>query len=147
MAPEQCVDSHAVDGRADIYSLGCTLYELLTGRPPFAGPNHGSVFLKMKAHVEAPVPPIQERCPDVPDRLAAALERMLAKDPSGRFVSAAGVAAALQRFATGAGMASLPLTPPPRGSGKKAGSRTGPLALSRACFRTLCSSRTLPGHE
>jgi eukaryotic-like serine/threonine-protein kinase len=113
MAPEQCLDSHAVDGRADIYALGCTLYELLTGRPPFAGPAHESVFLKMKAHVEAPVPPVQGRRPEVPERLAAVLERMLAKDPTRRFVSAAGVVAALQPFAAGADLAGLsPATSP-----------------------------------
>ena len=113
MAPEQCLDSHAVDGRADIYALGCTLYELLTGRPPFAGPAHESVFLKMKAHVEAPVPPVRGRRPEVPEWLAAVLERMLAKDPTGRFVSAAGVVAALQPFAAGADLAGLsPATSP-----------------------------------
>jgi serine/threonine protein kinase len=114
MAPEQCVDPHAVDSRTDIYGLGCTLYELLAGQPPFAGPAYGSAFRKMKAHVEAPVPPIRGRRPDVPERLAAALGRMVAKDPEGRFACPADVVAAVQPFAAGAELAGLSGPLPPR---------------------------------
>ena len=112
MAPEQCTNPHAVDIRADVYGLGCTLYELLAGQPPFARPGYDSAFQKMKAHVEAPVPPIQEPRPDVPERLASALGRMLAKDREGRFASPADVVRAVQPFAVGTELAVLAGPPP-----------------------------------
>jgi hypothetical protein len=56
----------------------------------------------MKAHVEAPVPSVRGLRPDVPEQLAAVLQRMLTKDPTGRFAGAAGVVAALRPFAAGA---------------------------------------------
>jgi serine/threonine protein kinase len=107
MAPEQCVNAHAVDGRADIYALGCTLYELLAGQPPFGGPAYTSPYLKMKAHVDAPVPPLRERRPAVPGPLVGVLERMLAKDPDRRFPHLAAVGAALRTFTAGAELAGL----------------------------------------
>jgi serine/threonine protein kinase len=107
VAPEQCADPHAVDIRADVYGLGCTLYEILVGQAPFARPGYASAYQKMKAHVEAPVPPIGETRPDVPGRLASAVKRMLAKDPAGRFASPADVAMAVQPFAIGAELAGL----------------------------------------
>jgi len=97
MAPEQWEDTRAVDIRADIYSLGCTLYHLLAGRPPFSTPA-ASVRQIMKAHAEAAVPPIREQRPDVPEGLAAILARMLAKDPRERYATPAEVAAALRPF-------------------------------------------------
>jgi len=102
VAPEQCDDSHAVDIRADIYSLGCTLYHLLVGQPLFGAPAYESPWQKMKAHAEVPVPPIRERRPEVPEPLAAVLGRMLAKDRNRRYARPGDIVAALQPFAVGA---------------------------------------------
>jgi hypothetical protein len=98
MAPEQWENTHAVDIRADLYSLGCTLYHLLTGDAPFTGAGYSSVLQKMKAHVEAPIPPLQERRPEVPDGPVAVLDRLLAKDPDDRYATPAEVVEALRPF-------------------------------------------------
>jgi eukaryotic-like serine/threonine-protein kinase len=83
IAPEQASGQPVVPA-SDIYGLGCVLFELLTGSPPFAG--SGFVDVAMQ-HIHAPVPSVRERRPDVPPRLAAAVERALAKDPADRFDS------------------------------------------------------------
>ncbi|HEY7427308.1 MAG TPA: bifunctional serine/threonine-protein kinase/ABC transporter substrate-binding protein, partial [Gemmataceae bacterium] len=95
MAPEQWEDSRAVDIRADIYGLGCSFYHLLAGKPPFGSEEHPSLMKQMWAHAQAPIPPLRERRPNVPEHLAAVLERMLAKKPADRFGTPAEVAAAL----------------------------------------------------
>lgn len=95
LAPEQAVDSHNVDVRADIYSLGATFYFLLTGSPPFA---EGTVAQKLMWHQTRQPPSIRSRCPDVSAALAAIVERMMAKDPAARFATPAEVAAALEPF-------------------------------------------------
>jgi serine/threonine protein kinase len=105
LAPEQIAGGREVDGRTDLYSLGCTLYELLTGRPPFA--RFASVPQKLRAHVEAPVPVVRRIRRDVPRGVAVVLGRLLAKEPAGRFKSAAECAAVLQPFGEGAGLAGL----------------------------------------
>ncbi|WP_224248222.1 serine/threonine-protein kinase [Hyalangium gracile] len=95
MAPEQVQDSSKVDARADIYSLGCTLYHLLTGRHPFIAE---TVPLVMLQHVnEQPVPP-DKRNPNVPETLSAIVLRMMAKRPDDRFQNMTGVIEALEGF-------------------------------------------------
>jgi urea transport system substrate-binding protein len=101
MAPEQWEDSHGVDIRADIYSLGCTLYHLLVGSPPFGTSQAPNPARQMWAHHLAPVPPIREKRPDVPEPLAAILNRMLAKKRAQRFAVPAEVAAALEPCTAG----------------------------------------------
>jgi len=82
MAPEQCRDAATVDHRADIYSLGCTLYTLVTGRQPFQGTDSLSV-MKMHAY-EIPVPP-ETHTPRLPRELSAIILRMMAKLPGDRY--------------------------------------------------------------
>lgn len=82
MSPEQAVDSATVDQRADIYSLGCTLYFLLTGRAPYQGGSLMSVMLK---HRDAPIPSLAAERPDVAPELDAIFARMVAKRPDDRY--------------------------------------------------------------
>src|SRR5262249_36684826 len=98
MAPEQWQDPQAVDIRADLYSLGCTLYHLLTGHPPFRTRSEDDPVARWKAHAEAPVPPIRTERPDVPEALAAVVQRLLARDPAQRYATPAAVADALGPF-------------------------------------------------
>jgi CheY-like chemotaxis protein len=107
LAPEQILCAGTADGRTDLYSLGCTLYELLTGHPPFGGVRFASVAQKLRAHVEAPPPAVRRARRDVPRGVAVVLGRLLAKEPAGRFKTAAGCAAALQPFAVGADLRGL----------------------------------------
>jgi formylglycine-generating enzyme required for sulfatase activity/serine/threonine protein kinase len=90
MAPEQWDDSHQVDGRADLYALGCTLFFLLTGKPPFASAQ--SFGAKLKAHMVAPIPKLEEHRPDVPPELSHIYEQLMAKTPSDRIQSAQALA-------------------------------------------------------
>jgi serine/threonine protein kinase len=107
MAPEQWKSSHGVDIRADIYSLGFTLYTLLAGHPPFAGPNYGSAPQKMTAHINEPVTPITDHRPEVPAPIANLLARMVAKKPEDRPATPAEVAQILGPFGAGADLAGL----------------------------------------
>jgi serine/threonine protein kinase len=107
MAPEQAAAMHSVDIRADLYSLGCTLYYLLAGRPPFHGPAYLTDWSKQNAHAREPVPPIRQRRPEVPEGVAAVLDRLLAKDPARRFQTPAEVASVLTSLAVGSRLPAL----------------------------------------
>jgi len=135
MAPEQACDSRTVDIRADIYSLGCTLYKLLSGRAPFSGHEYRSTLDKMNAHVHQPVPPIRQFAPEVPEELAAILDRMLAKDPGNRFATPAEVAETVEPFCAGADLggllarASATVRQSPKTAGREGESSENALAL------------------
>jgi hypothetical protein len=95
MSPEQCRDAAAVDHRADVYSLGCSLYVLLTGRAPFQGSSSTDVMLKHAT--EAPVPP-DRVAPGVPPELSAVVLKMLEKDPDRRYQGMAELIRDLERW-------------------------------------------------
>jgi eukaryotic-like serine/threonine-protein kinase len=92
MSPEQAMGSSEVDGRSDIYSMGCVLYEMISGTPPFTGSPQAIVA----QHLTASPPPIIQPDVRVPGSVAQALEKALAKDPSDRFPSATDFARALE---------------------------------------------------
>jgi WD40 repeat protein/serine/threonine protein kinase len=95
IAPEQAMDAHEVDIRADLYSLGCTFYFLLTGKPPFGD---FSLMKKLMMHQIAKPQPIRELQPEVPAEVERIVNRLLAKLPEGRFQTPFELADALVSF-------------------------------------------------
>jgi len=92
MSPEQAAGEQDVDGRADLYSLACVLYEMLGGQPPFIGPSAAALI---RQHLVADAPPVTHLRPSVPPHIASAISRALAKSPVDRFALVADFAAAL----------------------------------------------------
>jgi len=111
MAPEQAFGDPNLDGRADIYALGCVLYEMLAGTPPFTG---GSAHALLRQHATAPVPPLGAIRPEIPEAVAQAVEKALAKSPDARFATTALFMDALSAGHTRGGadtMAGAPVQP------------------------------------
>ena len=95
IAPEQIRDAQSADIRADIYSLGCTFYYLLTGEPPFRSESLWDVY---QAHFSMDAGPLNLVRPEVPVELAAVVAKMMAKEPGRRFQTPGEVAQALAPF-------------------------------------------------
>ena len=118
ISPEQARDPRAADVRSDLYSLGCTMFYMLVGRPPFA---EGTMVQKLLQHQQEPPPPLEDCRPDVPRRLAAIVARLMAKDPADRHQRPAELVADLVACAdaegiglTGPRPAVTPAAPVPR---------------------------------
>jgi TolB-like protein/Flp pilus assembly protein TadD len=115
MSPEQAAGERHLDGRSDVYALGCVLYELLTGEPPFTGRTPQAIIAK---RVLEPVPHVRTLRDTVPEAIEQALTRALAKIPADRFATAGEFAAALEPA-----VAAAPASVPPAASALGGGSR------------------------
>jgi eukaryotic-like serine/threonine-protein kinase len=116
MAPEQAVADAGLDQRVDLYALGCVAYEMITGEPPFTGRSTASLI---RAHIIDAPQPIATKRADVPETLAALIERCLEKDPDDRPPSAREIIEVLDN------LASLQ----PRGSESTAGTEVPTIAV------------------
>ena len=123
MSPEQAMDSGGIDHRTDIYSLGCTLYYLLLGSPPYQG---NSIMATLLKHRDMPIPMLSALRPDTPAELEAVFRKMVAKKPADRFQTMEDVVAALMTVplpmqeVTPRPSASVPPTSPTPGVASKA---------------------------
>jgi serine/threonine protein kinase len=96
IAPEQLEDPHGADFRADLYSLGCTFYFLLTGQVPFPG---GTLIQKLDRQRWQEPPAVHQLRPEVPEAVVAVVRKLMAKRPADRYATPAAVAAALEHLA------------------------------------------------
>jgi serine/threonine-protein kinase len=126
ISPEQARCLHRVDIRSDLYSLGCTLYYLLAGRPPFPG---GTALEKLIRHSADPAEPLSRLRPELPQAVVAVVERLMAKRPDDRFQTPAELAEALRPFGAGAG---TPWSSGDsfRGKGRAPAEASGPASLN-----------------
>ena len=111
MAPEQAWQTSAVDIRADLYSLGCTLFKLLAGKAPFQDVRLDSPcpasMQKIVAHARSPIPSLQAIRADVPAEVDAITSRLLAKNPQDRYSTPRELVVALESFCVGANLPEL----------------------------------------
>ena len=98
MSPEQLEHVAAIDGRTDLYSLGCVLYEMLVGIPPFTGPLHSLAY----QHISVEPRSVSENRPEVPAIVAEAIRKLLAKSPADRYATAADFVRAINSPSTDA---------------------------------------------
>jgi serine/threonine-protein kinase len=130
MAPEQC-RGVAVDHRADLYALGCVIYELCCGRPPFRGEGIGDV---LAAHIYMPVPAMSTAKAEVPEAVEALVRRLLAKAPGDRLQTAEEVIFAID---AANGEQTITMDPPPLATS----------AVTEIAMTTLSGSAAMPAER
>ena len=130
MSPEQAAGDRELDGRSDVYALGCVLYEMLAGQPPFSGPTQESL---MRQHLVTPPPDVSQLRPLVPTQVAHALTRAMAKAPADRFQSPAPFIAALRAVSSGE------TSSPAHGVPASARGTRGMIALAGAAFIVIAA--------
>ena len=135
MSPEQARSPRDVDHRADLYSVGAIMYELVTGRTPYIAESGEYTEILFKIFTTEPEP-VQSLRPDLPDGLAAAIQLALARDPDGRFASASEMAEALVPFADDRSAQVV---------ARIRGSRAGASRPTRATRRCRCRFRRTRG--
>ena len=126
MSPEQMAGGQDVDGRSDLYSLGCTLYEMLAGQPPFTGPPESLAH----QHMNLAPRPVRDLRPSVPPAVDAALTRVLAKTPADRFATAA-------EFATALGAGTMTASTPAPVAARKSPARAIAVAVGLVAIATI----------
>ena len=136
MSPEQTFSEDVIDGRSDVYALGCVAYEMLAGRPPFGGETARAIAIR---HSRDPVPTLTR--PDLPPSIRLAIERALAKDPAERWATAAEFAAALAGLESSA---PRPRVPAARRAISKGVLATGTIALALIAGAVALRSRSTP---
>ena len=129
MSPEQGAGDRALDGRSDVYSLGCMLYEMLTGEPPFTGPTSQAIIAK---RFTDPVPSVRRLRETVPLPMEQAIATALARAPADRFATALQFAEAVRASAAAA---------PARADSPEAGRNAFARHAWREAFETLMNAR------
>ncbi len=131
VSPEQAVNARTADIRADVYSLGCTLYALLAGRPPFRGE---TVMATVLAQIEKEPPPLTRLRAEVPAELWSVVAKMLAKDPAARYQTPGEAARALAPFTRSAAA----------GRGTQTQAKAEPSETQAAAFEGLAGGDVVP---